>query len=92
MWRVAKPLSYIEDARCLKVKYIIYTPVAGKSCVVNQQKRRVHHGGTVSLSREWEWWRREGRKRQETEPNKVNIAARKMLFVFNEGLKKRNTS
>jgi len=26
LWRVAKRLSYIEDARCLKVKYVsLYT-------------------------------------------------------------------
>jgi len=73
-------------------KYKIYTPVDGKSYIVNQQKRRVRHGGTVSLLGEREWWRRDGGNRQETEPNKVNIAARKMLFMFNEGMKKRNTS
>jgi hypothetical protein len=28
-------------------------------------------------------------KGQETQPNKVNIAIRKMLFMFNEGMKKR---
>ena len=73
-------------------QYTIYTPVAGKSYVVNQEKRRVRHGGTVSLLGEGEWWRRDGGNRQETEPNNVNIAARKMLFMFNEGMKKRNTS
>jgi hypothetical protein len=36
--------------------------------------------------------KRDEGKKQETETNKVNIAARKMLFMFNEGMKKRNSS
>jgi hypothetical protein len=31
-------------------------------------------------------------KGKEMEPNKVNTASRKMLFMFNEGTKKMNTS
>ena len=27
LWRVAKRLSYIEDARCIKVKVLFFTPV-----------------------------------------------------------------
>lgn len=66
--------------------------MAGKSGVLNHKRRRVHHQGTVFFSGGRERWRTDGGNRQETGPNKANIAARKMLFVFNEGMKKRNTS
>ena len=52
LWRVAKFLSYIDEARCLKVK-------VGKSGNETTEMLRQDYGGeTLSGAAVFQWWRR----------------------------------
>jgi hypothetical protein len=68
--------------------YNIYTLMTRKSVDIPLQQRPRHYFflGFKGIGQ------REMKVRDKKQPNKVNIAVRKMLFMFNEGMKKRNTS